>query len=100
MNLTIAVWILIVFAFAAANLPFFTQRLFGLIPVRAADLPKPAWQIIIEMIVLYGVTGLLGFAFERSLANPFSLQWEFYAITLCIFVVLSFPGFIYRYLLK
>ena len=42
----------------------------------------------------------LGFAFESTLGNRFSQTWEFYAITLSLFLVLAYPGFVYRYLFK
>jgi len=96
---TAAVWILIALAFAAANLPFVNERFLAMIPMRR-HLTKPAWTVVVELILLYVVVGVLGYAFETALVNPFPRGWAFYAITLCIFLVLGFPGFIYRYLLK
>ena len=96
---TIAVWILIVLAVAAANLPFVSERFFAVIAfkTRAA---KPGWSVVVELSLLYVLIGLIGYGFETALVNPFPRGWEFYATTLCIFVVLGFPGFVYRYLLK
>lgn len=51
-----------------------------------------------ETLVLYLLIGVLGLAFESQLGNPFAQGWEFYAITLCLYLVLAFPGFVYRYL--
>ncbi len=34
------------------------------------------------------------------LGNRFRQGWEFYAITLCLYVVLGYPGFVYRYLCR
>lgn len=99
MNQTLAVWLLILFSFAAANLPFLNDRVFGVIPV-SKSAGKSAWIVCLELLVLYLVAGVLGYGFETALANPFSQGWEFYAITACIFLVLGFPGFVYRYLLK
>jgi hypothetical protein len=34
------------------------------------------------------------------IGNVFTQRWEFYAITLSLFVVMAFPGFVFRYLLR
>jgi len=44
--------------------------------------------------------GVVGWAFESALGNVFPQNWEFFAITLTLFAVLAFPGFVFRYLLK
>lgn len=98
MNQTIAVWLLVLFSVAAANLPFLNDRILGVFKTSQAT--KSAWMVSLELVVMYVVAGLLGFAFERALSNPFALGWSFYAITFCVFLVLGFPGFVYRYLLK
>ena len=61
---------------------------------------KPFWLRLVEVLVFYLVVGALGFAFESTLGNRFSQTWEFYAITLSLFLVLAYPGFVYRYLFK
>jgi hypothetical protein len=94
-----AVWILIVLAFAAANLPFFSERLMALIPVKRF-ISKPPLVVVAELFAWYFVIGVVAYGFETALVNPFTRGWEFYVITLCIFMVLGFPGFVYRYLLK
>jgi hypothetical protein len=35
---------------------------------------------------------------ESNAGNAFSQGWQFYAVTVCLFLVLAFPGFIFRYL--
>lgn len=99
LNQSVAVWILIVLAFAAANLPFINERLFSVVAIKRYNV-KPPFMIVAELIIWYAIVGLLGYAFETALVNPFPRGWEFYAITLCIFMVLGFPGFVYRYLMK
>ena len=96
---TMAVWLLIALCVAAANLPFVSERVLALMPVKTW-LKKPAWMIVAELCVLFVVMGLVGYAFETALVNPFPRGWEFYVTALCIFLVLGFPGFVYRYLLK
>ena len=100
MNQTIAVWLLIALAFGLANLPFVNERVLGFVPVGRFFSVKPFWIRLIEIVIFYLLTGLVGRAFESALGNVFRQGWEFYAITFSLFLVLAFPGFIGRYLLK
>ena len=133
MNQTVAVWLLIVVALLAANVPFLNDRLFALIPLRArasgdySDQSDPSatrlnhvqtsgrsedkslsgrrtdksfFVRVLELLVLYGLVGLLAYFFESTIGNPFKQRWEFYTITLSLFIVLAFPGFVVRYLLR
>lgn len=101
MNQNAAVWLLIVLAFVAANLPFINERLFAFIPVRSfVGGVKPFWVRLVEFFVWFGVIGLIGLLFERMIGNMFTQRWEFYVTGLTLFVVLAFPGFVLRYLLK
>ena len=91
-------WFIVLLALAGANLPFFNQRLFGVVPLRAPK--KSAWIRIAEMIVLYVVVGTFGFLLEARAGNRFDQGWQFYAITFSLFVVFAFPGFTWQYLVK
>lgn len=55
---------------------------------------------LIEIFVLYLAVGTLAFALELNLGNRFEQTWEFYAITGSLFLVLAYPGFVLRYLMK
>lgn len=68
--------------------------------LRDASVGKPFFPRLLEVLVLYALVGTLGFAFESSIGNPFAQTWEFYAITLSLFLVLAYPGFVYRYLMR
>jgi hypothetical protein len=102
MNESIATWLLVALALSSANLPFLSERLFGFIPWRRAGAPavKPFWLRLAEIVVLYFIVGGIGFAFEATLGNRFAQQWEFYAITFSLYLVLAYPGFVYRYLFQ
>ncbi|MDN3987058.1 DUF2818 family protein [Zwartia vadi] len=101
MDQSAAVWLLIVLACVAANLPFVNERLFAVLSVpRFANGIKPFWVRVLEFLVWYGVIGLIGLFFERMIGNVFTQKWEFYVTALSLFVVLAFPGFVVRYLLK
>ena len=83
-------------AVLAANLPFINERLFAVIPFKV----KPIWLRLCELLALYAIVGIIAFVLESRLGNAFKQTWEFYAITACLFLVLAFPGFVYRYLRK
>jgi hypothetical protein len=101
MNQSAAIWLLIVLAAIAANLPFVNERLFAIFSVRRfVETTKPFWVRLFEFLVWFGVIGFVGMLFESMIGNRFSQGWEFYVIALTLFVVLGFPGFVFRYLLK
>jgi hypothetical protein len=97
-DVSLSSWFVILLAVLAANLPFFSERLFALIPLRIS--PKPIWMCLFEMLVFYGLVGMIAYLLEARMGNVFTQKWEFYAITSCLFIVLAFPGFVFRYLLK
>ena len=59
---------------------------------------KGGWTRVIEVIAGYFIVGLIGFAIEGSLSQVTPQRWEFYALTVCLFLVFAFPGFVYRFL--
>lgn len=98
MTLDIAVWVLLVTAIILANVPwFFTNRLFLFIRV-------PTKSIVInfvEWFVYFLITGLFAYLLEnKAMGHVKAQDWEFYAVTIFMFAIFSFPGFIYRYNLK
>ena len=96
MDLTFSVWLVILLAALAANLPFANERLLAAIPLRRAV--KPFWMRLVELAVLYAAVLAVGFFLEGRMGNVFPQRWEFYVITICLFLVLAFPGFVFRYL--
>ncbi len=97
MSLTASVWLVIVLALAAANLPFVSQRLFGLLALRA---PKSLAVRLGELVVLYFVVGGIGLLLEQRAGQVAPQGWEFYAVTGALFATLAFPGFVWRYLVR
>ncbi len=91
-----------VLALVLANLPFLSERILGIFAYRRQGVAatKSFWLRLLEVLVLYFLVGAIGMAFEASLGNVFAQGWEFYAITLTLFLVLAYPGFVYRYLMK
>jgi protein-S-isoprenylcysteine O-methyltransferase Ste14 len=98
MSQTASIWLVIVLAFVAANLPFLTdRRVLGILPMRA---PKGLAIRLAELVVCYLLVGGLGLALEQRVGRIAPQGWEFYAITGTLFLTLAFPGFVWRYLLK
>lgn len=88
--------ILLLIAFLVANLPWFSNRLFYVIPLKHQ--PKAFGWCVLELVVLYFVMGAIAFYTERSTMGQVADQnWEFYAVTGSLFIVFAFPGFVYKY---
>lgn len=89
-----AIGLLLVIAVVAANLPWLSERVFF---VRALPGGKPVWVRLLEWLVLYFVVGGIAIGLERkTLGDIHAQDWEFYVVTLCLFLVFALPGIIYR----
>lgn len=98
MDFTPAAWFVIALAAVAANLPFVNERFLAIIPLPGRR--KKFLLRLIELIVLYFAVGTVAWLLESNLARAHPQKWEFYAITACLFLVLAYPGFVWRYLRK
>lgn len=97
-DLIVGLWLGL--AAVAANLPLLSERWLFVFPPRNAR-DKPFWLRLVEWGVLYGLLVAMGFGFEYQVTgNRQGQDWEFYAVTLCLFAVAALPGFIYRYQLR
>lgn len=107
MSTSIAVLLLFIVTIIAANIPFLTDRIFL---VLKSDSNKSFWLRFTEWFLLYLIVMAIAIGLETKLHGiayakvwefwNFSQNWEFYAITLCIFSVFALPGFLYHYDLK
>lgn len=99
MDAGLSAWFVILLAVIAANLPFLNERLLAVLPLKfSPDYSKPFWLRLLELIALYFLVGACAWLLESRIGNVFSQGWEFYAITGCLFIVLAYPGFVFRYL--
>lgn len=98
MDVSLSSWFVILLAVFAANLPFLSERLLALVSFGKGV--KPLWLRLIELVVLYALVIGIAHVLEARAGNVFPQGWEFYAITACLFLVLAFPGFVFRYLRK
>ena len=98
MSLTASVWLVIIAALIAANLPFLNQRWFVVGPVA---LPQKKLVVrLLELFLLYLLVGGLALLLERRAGQIAPQGWEFYVVTGTLFLTLAFPGLVYRYLLR
>lgn len=94
MNTAGAAFLLLILAAVLANLPFITQQFFVFFKKPEKTI---AWRLL-ELIVFYGLFVLLGFGLESYMGRTHSQGWQFYAITFLMFLVLAYPGYVWRYL--
>ncbi|MDP2962182.1 MAG: DUF2818 family protein [Sulfurimicrobium sp.] len=86
---------ILLLALVASNMPFFSERILLIYPLKNG---KHLALQLLELLVLYFIVGGVAMLLERQLTSRHSQNWEFYAITACLFLVFAFPGFTYRYL--
>jgi hypothetical protein len=99
MNVSSASYLVILLALLMANLPFVNDRLFVVIAL-GVERRKSIWIRLLEMSVFYFMLGAFAYFLESLSGGRFTQNWEFYAISACMFIVLSFPGFVFKYLRK
>lgn len=97
MGQTGSVWLVLVLAFCAANLPFLSQRILGFVPLAQG---KNLGMRLGELVLLYFVVGGIGLFLENRAGQISPQGWEFYAVTAALFLTFAFPGFVWRYLYK
>lgn len=91
--------VIILLAFIVANLPWLSNRLFYVVALKS-DKKSITWCLF-ELVVLYFLMGLVVWFAENSVMGQVASQdWEFYAVTACLFLVFAFPGFVYKMLWK
>ena len=83
----------------AANRPWLSERLFLI--KQLPENGKRAWMRFLEWFILYLIVGGIAIGLEiRATGGSHAQDWEFYAVTLCLFLIFALPGFIYRHDLK
>ncbi len=99
MSVDNAVLLLIIAAVITANLPWLSERILLVKPAGEGG-KHAAWRWL-EWLILYLITGAVAMGLEQKINGERHDQgWEFYAVTLCLFLVFALPGFLYRHDLK
>ena len=96
MAVSASVWTVVLLALVAANLPFMSNRLMGVVRLQHG---KTLPMRLLELVLWYFVVGAIGLYLEQRMGQIARQGWEFYAVTGTLFITLAFPGFVYRYLL-
>ncbi|MGP1718621.1 MAG: DUF2818 family protein [Methylophilus sp.] len=79
-----------------ANLGWISDKWLGI-----AGTINQLWQRFAVLLPAYFITLVIAYFVEQLVMGQVWPQgWEFYSITLCLFLVFSFPGFVYRVLWK
>ncbi|HIA08324.1 MAG TPA: DUF2818 family protein [Chromatiaceae bacterium] len=92
-----ALIIFLILTLLAANLPWMSDRRFFVFP--AGDGGKGPLPRLVELALMYGAIAAIGFGLEQKVTGSVHAQdWEFYAVTACLFIVFAMPGFIYRHI--
>jgi hypothetical protein len=94
MNTVAAAILLVSIALILANLPFVSRKIFFVV----AQPKKTVWWCLLELLVYYGIFIGIGFAIEANVGRVQQQIWQFYAITALMFLVLAYPGFVWRFL--
>lgn len=102
MNVSFSSWLVIILAVLAANMPFLNERLLAFFPLKKSEIEfrKPILLRLIELVFLYITVALVAYFLESNIGNAFPQDWQFFAITSCLFIVFSYPGFVFQYLRK
>jgi len=91
------IFLIILLAIFFANLPWATN--YFLIFFKKPK--KNMFLVLVELIIYYFIFGGILLLMEKQvIGNTHNQEWEFYAITFCLFIVFSFPGFIYKIIWK
>jgi hypothetical protein len=86
---------LLLLALALANLPFLSERI--LFVRRAPAGGKAGGWRVLELMLLYCIAGIAAWLMESRAGQVHPQRWEFYAATVCLFLVFAYPGFVYRF---
>lgn len=97
MSSSASVWLVLLTAIVAANLPFVSQRWFAVMPLKSG---KTLGLRLIELLMLYVLVGGMALAIEQSGGDIYPKHWQFYTTTAALFLTFAFPGFVYRYLYR
>lgn len=87
---------LLLLAVVLANLPFLSERVFLLFATRSGE--KSLALRLLELVVYFALTGAVAWWMESRTGPVYAQRWEFWAVTGCLFLVLAYPGYVFRYL--
>lgn len=84
---------LLLLAVFFANFPFLNQGFLGIIHLKE----KHTWHRLLEMILGFILLAVMAYILENRTGTVHHQDWEFYVVVLCIYMVMAFPAFVWRY---
>jgi len=91
--------LILLIALVAANLPWLSERI--LFVREPASGRKREGVRLLEWLFFFGVVSAIGAGLEyRVTGGIYPQDWEFWVTTLCLFMVLALPGFIWYHDLR
>ena len=91
--MTASMYILLVLALIFANAPFVTTKFFGVFQLKR----KHIGHHLVELAVGFILTAILAYILESRAGAVQHQDWEFYATVVCLYLILAFPCFVWRY---
>lgn len=94
MNVAAAALVWLLAGVLLANWPFLTERRFFFFGTGG----KPFWFRLLELSASYAVLLGFGWLLEASVGRVQDQTWNFYAITALLFLLMAYPGYVWRFL--
>lgn len=79
----------------AANVPFFSEKVLFVWQPKSTS-KHFVWRVF-ELAFYFVLIGFVARLLEAQLSPVHEQNWQFYASTLAVFIVLAWPGFVWRY---
>ncbi len=93
--MTLGMYAFLILAFLAANMPFFSKKIFFIIKT---DKRKHFLFELSECLVYYGLSASLAYFMEvQTSGSAHNQDFVFYVITFALFLVFAFPGFVFSH---
>lgn len=96
MNAAMSGAVVLLAGFVLASLPLLNKR--GLFALPLLKTNKAGWLRLVEFLCAYGLWLLIARFFESQLGPIAHQDWQFYTITLMLFVIAAFPAFAWKVL--
>ncbi|WP_348945752.1 DUF2818 family protein [Chitinibacter sp. FCG-7] len=79
----------------AANLPFLTEKILFVFQPKSEK--KLFFWRVLELGFFFVLVGFIARLIEGQVSPVHAQNWQFYASTLSLFLVLAWPGFVWRF---
>ncbi len=99
MTSDLATTLALIIAFVLANLPWLHNRFFLVFDPKGGV--KAFWMSGVEWMVYFVLAGALIAGLEKKVTGSIhSQEWEFYVVVIFMYMIFTFPAFVYRFILK